>query len=65
MGVFVELPIRASWLRQAEDRLHRRGQQHSVNIYYLVLPHGSHDDKHWMKMSQKMIIVSALTFSNV
>ncbi len=36
IAIFVELPPDVSWCRQAEDRLHRRGQQRCVNVYYLV-----------------------------
>lgn len=35
-AVFVELPPDASWLSQAEDRLHRRGQHHPVDIVVLL-----------------------------
>ena len=39
VAVFVELPPDVAWLRQAEDRLHRRGQRNaSVNVYYLTGP---------------------------
>ena len=36
IAVFVELPPDVGWCRQAEDRLHRRGQAASVTCYYLV-----------------------------
>lgn len=49
-AVFVEMPNSPHWLRQAEDRLHRRGQRRRVQIYYLVLPPGSAEDKVWQCM---------------
>ncbi|CAM9206983.1 unnamed protein product, partial [Phaeothamnion confervicola] len=60
VAVFLELPPRLSWLRQAEDRLHRRGQRRAVNVYYLVLPPGSDDDQRWLSMSQRLDGVSAV-----
>ncbi|CAN0497226.1 unnamed protein product, partial [Ectocarpus sp. 12 AP-2014] len=52
--VFVELPESPAWLRQAEDRLHRRRQEKSVNVYLTVLPAGSHDDTRWLSLSEKL-----------
>eukprot|EP00752_Nemacystus_decipiens_P010050 g8960.t1 len=52
--VFVELPESPAWLRQAEDRLHRRRQEKSVNVYLMVLPAGSHDDTRWLSLSQRL-----------
>ncbi|CAM9093811.1 unnamed protein product, partial [Hapterophycus canaliculatus] len=53
--VFVELPESPAWLRQAEDRLHRRRQEKSVNVYLTVLPAGSHDDTRWLSLSEKLV----------
>ena len=36
VAVFFEIPPDCGWVRQAEDRLHRRGQESPVVIYYLV-----------------------------
>eukprot|EP00930_Biecheleria_cincta_P023520 TRINITY_DN16982_c0_g1_i1.p1 TRINITY_DN16982_c0_g1~~TRINITY_DN16982_c0_g1_i1.p1 ORF type:complete len:1511 (-),score=233.62 TRINITY_DN16982_c0_g1_i1:373-4905(-) len=36
LAVFAELPPDASWLCQAEDRLHRRGQQRAVDVVLLL-----------------------------
>eukprot|EP00929_Paragymnodinium_shiwhaense_P043950 TRINITY_DN22553_c0_g1_i2.p1 TRINITY_DN22553_c0_g1~~TRINITY_DN22553_c0_g1_i2.p1 ORF type:complete len:1101 (-),score=183.88 TRINITY_DN22553_c0_g1_i2:52-3354(-) len=36
LAVFVELPPDISWLLQAEDRLHRRGQKNPVDIVVLL-----------------------------
>lgn len=33
--VFAELPNEVSLVRQAEDRAHRKGQKHAVNVYFL------------------------------
>ena len=35
-ALFTELPPDASWLNQAEDRLHRRGQRAAVNVTLLL-----------------------------
>jgi len=35
-AVFMEIPPDCGWVRQAEDRVHRRGQEGCVHIYYLV-----------------------------
>ncbi len=53
-AVFVELPPQVHHLRQAEDGLHRRGQKSSVNVFYMVLPPGSHDEERWANMSSKL-----------
>jgi SNF2 family DNA or RNA helicase len=34
--VFAELPPDAALVEQAEDRVHRRGQSGSVNVYFLA-----------------------------
>lgn len=34
--VFAELPADAALVRQAEDRAHRKGLQHPVNVYFLI-----------------------------
>lgn len=34
--IFAELPDEVSWLRQAEDRAHRKGQTLPVNVYFLI-----------------------------
>ncbi|CAE8602362.1 unnamed protein product [Polarella glacialis] len=36
LAVFMELPPDASWLCQAEDRLHRRGQKRAVDVVLLI-----------------------------
>ncbi|CAK9006462.1 SWI/SNF-related matrix-associated actin-dependent regulator of chromatin subfamily A-like protein 1 homolog [Durusdinium trenchii] len=36
LAIFVELPPDASWLLQAEDRLHRHGQRQAVDILLLL-----------------------------
>ena len=47
--VFAELPPDAALVEQAEDRVHRRGQVGSVNVYFLVA-HGAGagaDERRW------------------
>lgn len=44
--VFAELPSEVSFVRQAEDRAHRRGQQQPVNVYFL-LAKGTTDERCW------------------
>eukprot|EP00759_Apiculatamorpha_spiralis_P021195 PhF_6_TR26185/c0_g1_i2/m.37228 len=34
--VFVEIPPDRGWMRQAEDRLHRRGQEGTVTVHILI-----------------------------
>ena len=36
VGVFFEIPPDCGWVRQAEDRLHRKGQHSPVLVHYLV-----------------------------
>lgn len=41
--VFVELPRDVAFVRQAEDRAHRKGQAKAVNVYFLCAK-GTADD---------------------
>jgi len=60
-AVFVEsVGLRATWLRQAEDRLHRRGQRHAVIITYLLAPPGSWEDARWPRVHASLRATSAL-----
>lgn len=34
--VFAELPDEVALVRQAEDRAHRQGTRHAVNVYFLI-----------------------------
>jgi SWI/SNF-related matrix-associated actin-dependent regulator 1 of chromatin subfamily A len=54
--VFAELYWTPGMLIQAEDRVHRIGQQRDVNIYYLVAP-GTVDDIMWPMIRKKLDIV--------
>ena len=55
--VFAELPESAADVEQAEDRVHRRGQKGSVNVYFLVA-HGSAlariDDARWNSIERSL-----------
>ena len=54
-AVFVEsVGLAASWIRQAEDRLHRRGQQNPVHISYL-LGDNAWDDKAWPVLHAELL----------
>lgn len=52
-AVFCELPPDASWMSQAEDRLHRQGQNTEVVVYYLLGVHSSFDAKHFDDLCNK------------
>ncbi|EPY41725.1 hypothetical protein AGDE_02199 [Angomonas deanei] len=49
-AVFCELPPNISWMRQAEDRLHRMGQENAVTVYYLFGEGDAFDEEHLKKI---------------
>lgn len=57
--VFFELPSEASLVRQAEDRVHRRGQQNSVNIYFLCARE-TVDERHWQRLNTSLCRVTTV-----
>eukprot|EP00890_Picochlorum_soloecismus_P004235 jgi/Picsp_1/4812/NSC_02180-R1_zinc finger ran-binding domain-containing protein 3-like len=57
--VFFELPSEASLVRQAEDRVHRRGQQNSVNIYFLCARE-TIDERHWQRLNTSLCRVTTV-----
>lgn len=57
--VFFELPGEASLVRQAEDRVHRRGQQNSVNIYFLCARE-TIDERHWQRLNTSLCRVTTV-----
>jgi hypothetical protein len=71
VAVFVELPPDIGWCRQAEDRLHRRGQRGSVWCYYLVARALSYnaddedvalyDERRWEALNLDLEDVSSVT----
>ena len=54
--VFAKLPPDAPWAVQGEDRVHRRGQNHSVNVYYLVAAGEgvTADERRWAAMERSL-----------
>ncbi|EDQ88339.1 uncharacterized protein MONBRDRAFT_9161 [Monosiga brevicollis MX1] len=54
--VFAELYWNPGHLYQAEDRAHRVGQRHNVNVRYLLCP-GTLDDVMWSQLQRKAKIV--------
>ena len=55
-AVFVEsVGLPASWIRQAEDRLHRRGQRSAVQIFYLLGAPGTWDDRAWPALHAELL----------
>lgn len=60
--IFTELPWCPSKVLQSEDRVHRIGQNRSVDIYYLHAV-GSYDDKMWRLISNKYRTLSTITDS--
>ncbi|PSC75396.1 DNA annealing helicase and endonuclease ZRANB3 [Micractinium conductrix] len=57
--VFAELPDEVALVRQAEDRAHRQGQRHPVNIYFLCAK-GTTDDRRWQALNRSLARVSAV-----
>ncbi|CCW67656.1 unnamed protein product [Phytomonas sp. Hart1] len=49
-AIFCELPPDASWMIQAEDRLHRQGQEREVSIYYILGVHSEFDMAHFSRI---------------
>ncbi|CCW60465.1 unnamed protein product [Phytomonas sp. EM1] len=49
-AIFCELPPDASWMIQAEDRLHRHGQEQEVSIYYILGVHSEFDMTHFSRI---------------
>lgn len=58
-AIFAELLWNPSNLRQAEDRLHRIGQEKNVEIQYM-LAKDSLDEKMWMMLEEKMKVTDEL-----
>ena len=54
--VFAELPDDASLLEQAEARVHRRGNDSGVNVYFLCARGGacSHDEDRWQRLESQL-----------
>jgi superfamily II DNA or RNA helicase len=50
---FAELPPHASLVRQAEDRVHRRGQKNSVNVFFLCAMN-TFDDRQWQYLNKRL-----------
>ncbi len=46
-------------MRQAEDRAHRQGQRHPVNIYFLCAK-GTTDDRRWQHLNRSLARVAAV-----
>lgn len=46
-------------MRQAEDRAHRQGQRHPVNVYFLCAK-GTADDRRWQALNRSLARVSAV-----
>ena len=51
--VFAELPPHASLVRQAEDRVHRRGQKNNVNVFFLCAMN-TFDDRQWQFLNKRL-----------
>ncbi|KAK9278486.1 hypothetical protein L1049_028052 [Liquidambar formosana] len=58
--VFLELPKTPSWMLQAEDRAHRRGQTSAVNIY-IYCAKDTLDESHWQNLNKSLHLVSFTT----
>ena len=50
---FFEIPPQASLARQAEDRVHRRGQKNRVNVFYLCATN-TYDDRRWQSLNKSL-----------
>lgn len=51
--IFAELPPHASLVRQAEDRVHRRGQKNNVNVFFLCAMN-TFDDRQWQFLNKRL-----------
>ena len=51
--VFAELPPHAALVRQAEDRVHRRGQKNNVNVFFLCAMN-TFDDRQWQFLNKRL-----------
>jgi SWI/SNF-related matrix-associated actin-dependent regulator 1 of chromatin subfamily A len=58
--VFLELPPDASWLKQCEDRLHRRGQQLQVTSCLCVNDRCEFDSPHLSRLRRSMHSIDAV-----
>jgi SWI/SNF-related matrix-associated actin-dependent regulator 1 of chromatin subfamily A len=61
--VFAELKWTPAEHQQAEDRVHRIGQERDVEIYYLHAV-GSADDRMWEILESKLVMISTLIASS-
>ena len=60
LAVFCELPPNAAWLQQAEDRLHRPGQESAVETWYLMGRDSSFDADHWSRLAMNYATIRAM-----
>lgn len=56
---FFELPQEAGVVRQAEDRVHRRGQTSAVNIFFLCAS-STVDERRWQKLNLNLSKVDSV-----
>ena len=61
--VFAELMYVPAQHLQAEDRVHRIGQTHPIDIFYLHAP-GSVDDRVWEILERKLKVLGSIIASN-
>ncbi|KEG12264.1 putative SNF2 DNA repair protein [Trypanosoma grayi] len=60
-ALFAELPPNITWLQQAEDRLHRPGQERHVVFFYIIGAGSFFDGEHFARLCRSFQVVRQTT----